>query len=230
MVIAMAIMWVMQPAVHKVVDVITVRHLFMSAARTMRVRAPGFGRAAQRVGIAHLDNMFVDMISMHVMQMTVVQIIDMVLMVHSRVPTVGTMLMCVIRMMPLGAGGHGFAHLSWVFSGRASQCRLPFEELAFRVISARALLSACLSLPIRPVCSERDIPDVVTRLPMLDAAEIFPRRSRGSGVQRTDGYLRLVFSAHRSMPAFPAPLRRVIGHHWPWHWLARANSFFWRAG
>src|SRR5467141_1994738 len=89
-VIAMAIMWVMQPAVHKVVD----------------------------------------MISMHVMQMTVVQIIDMVLMVHSRVPTVGTMLMCVIRMMPLGAGGHGFAHLSWVLSGRAAQCRLPFEELA----------------------------------------------------------------------------------------------------
>src|SRR6266404_6496081 len=80
-VIAMAIMWVMQPAVHKVVDVITVRHLFVSAARTMRLRAPGFGRTAQRVGIAHLDNMFVDMISMHMMQMTVVQIIDMVLMV-----------------------------------------------------------------------------------------------------------------------------------------------------
>ena len=111
----MAIMWVMQPSVHKVIHVITVRHLFMSASRTMRMRAPSLGRAAQRVGIAHLDNMFVDMISMHVMQMTVVQIIDMVLMVHSRVPTVGTMLMCVIRMMPLGAGGHGFAHLSWVF-------------------------------------------------------------------------------------------------------------------
>jgi hypothetical protein len=30
----------------------------------------------------------------------------MVVMAYSRVPTVGTMLMCVIRMMPLGAGGH----------------------------------------------------------------------------------------------------------------------------
>jgi hypothetical protein len=118
-VIAMAIMWVVQPAVHKVVDVITVRHLFVSAARTMRMRAPGFGRAAQRVGIAHLDNMFVDMIFMHVMQMTVVQIIDMVLMVHSRVATVGTMLMYVIGMMPLGAGGHGFSHLSWVLPGHS---------------------------------------------------------------------------------------------------------------
>ncbi len=80
-----------------------------SAARTMRMRAPGLGRAAHGVGIANLDNMFVDMIFMHVMQMTVVQIIDMLVMAHSRVPTVGTMLMCVIRMMPLGAGGHGFA-------------------------------------------------------------------------------------------------------------------------
>ena len=72
----MAIMWVMQPSVHKVIHVITVRHLFMSAARTMRMRAPSLGRAAQGVGIANLDNMFVDMISMHVMQMTIVQIIS----------------------------------------------------------------------------------------------------------------------------------------------------------
>jgi hypothetical protein len=111
MIVAMAVMWVMQPSVHKVIDVITVWHLFVSAARTMRMRAPGFERAAHGVGIANLDNMFVDMIFMHVMQMTIVQIIDMVVMAYSRVPTVGTMLMCVIRMMPLGAGGHGFAHL-----------------------------------------------------------------------------------------------------------------------
>jgi hypothetical protein len=81
----------------------------------MRVRAPVLGRAAQGVDIANLDHMFVDMISMHVMQMTIVQIIYMAVMAHSRVPTARTMLMCVIRMMPLGAGGHGFAHLSWIF-------------------------------------------------------------------------------------------------------------------
>ena len=105
-VIAMAIMWVMQPSVHKVIDVIAVWHLFVSAARTMRMRAPGLGRAAHGVGIANLYNMFVDMIFMHVMQMTIVQIIDMVVMAYSRMPTVGAMLMYVIRMMPLGAGGH----------------------------------------------------------------------------------------------------------------------------
>src|SRR5258708_12285954 len=115
-VIAMAIMWVMQPSVHKVIDVITVRHLFVSAARTMRMRAPGLGRAARGVGIANLDNMFVDMIFMHVMQMTIVQIIDMAVMAHSPVPTVGTMFIYVISIIPLRAVGHGFAHLSSAFS------------------------------------------------------------------------------------------------------------------
>ena len=105
-VIAMAIMWVMQPSVHEVIDVITVRHLFVSAARTMRVRAPGLGRAARGVGIANLDNMFVDMISMHVMQMTVVQIIDMPFMANRRMPAVGAMLVGMIGMMLLGAGRH----------------------------------------------------------------------------------------------------------------------------
>jgi hypothetical protein len=147
-VIAMAIMWVMQPSVHKVIDVITVRHLFVSAARTMRMRAPGLGRAAHGVGIANLDNMFVDMIFMHVMQMTIVQIVDMVVMAHSRVPTFGTMLMCVIRMMPLGVGGHGFAHLSRVLPDRASQCRF---------------LGARLIVSIRPVCSKRDVSNVAFR-------------------------------------------------------------------
>jgi hypothetical protein len=123
MIIAMAVMWVMQPSVDKVIDVITVRHLFVSAARTMRMRAPGLERAAHGVGIANLDNMFVGMIFMHVMQMTIVQIIDMVVMAYSRVPTVGAMLMYVIRMMLLGASGHGFAHLSCGLSDRASQCR-----------------------------------------------------------------------------------------------------------
>jgi hypothetical protein len=86
MIIAMAVMWVMQPSVHKVIDVITVRHLFVSAAQTMRMRAPGLKRAAHGVGIANLDNMFVDMIFMHVMQMTIVQIIDMVVMAYKGMP------------------------------------------------------------------------------------------------------------------------------------------------
>jgi len=118
----MAIMWVVQPPVHEVIDVITVRYAFVAAIRTMRMRAPGPGRTAQGVGVANFDNVFVDMISMRVMQMTIMQVIDMAIMAHSRVPTVRTMLMCVFRMTRFCAGGHGFARLSsptWLAVGCA---------------------------------------------------------------------------------------------------------------
>src|SRR5258708_6117548 len=82
--------------------------------------------------------------------------IDMLVMAHSRVPTVGTMMMCVIRMMPLGAGGHGFAHLSCGLSDRSWQCRF---------------LGACLNLPIRPVCSQRDIPNIMTGCDTLSPSD-----------------------------------------------------------
>jgi hypothetical protein len=116
-IIAMPVMWVMQPSLHEIIDVITVGHPIVSAARPMRVRASGVGRAAQGIGVADLDNVFVDMIPMHVMQMTIMEVIDMAVMAHSRVSTVRTMLMGVIRMMRLVAEGHRFARLSWVLSG-----------------------------------------------------------------------------------------------------------------
>ena len=112
-IIAMAIMWVMQSTAHEVIDVITVGHAFVSAARPMRVKAPGVGRATRGIGVADLDNMFVNMIPMHVMQVTIVKIIDMAMMAHSRVSTARTMLVSVIRMMLLVAEGHGFARQSW---------------------------------------------------------------------------------------------------------------------
>lgn len=45
MIVAMAIMRVMQPSVYEVIDVITVGHAFVSAARPVRVFAPGVGGA-----------------------------------------------------------------------------------------------------------------------------------------------------------------------------------------
>jgi hypothetical protein len=82
----------------------------------MRVRAPGVGRAAQWIGVADLDDMFVNVIPMHMMQMTIVEVIDMAVMAHSCVSATRTMFMSVIRMMLLVAGGHGFARL-WNLSG-----------------------------------------------------------------------------------------------------------------
>jgi hypothetical protein len=111
MIIAMAVMWLMQSSVHEVIDVIAVGHRFVSAARPMRVSASGIGRAARGVGVADLNNMFVHMIPVHVMQMTIVKVVDMAMMAHRRVSTVRTVLMCVIGMMLLVAEGHGLARL-----------------------------------------------------------------------------------------------------------------------
>ena len=47
-VIAMAIMWVMQPSVHKVIDVITVRHLFVSAAPDHAYESTGYRACSAR--------------------------------------------------------------------------------------------------------------------------------------------------------------------------------------
>jgi hypothetical protein len=112
-IVAMAIMWMMQPSVDEVIDVIPVGNAFVSAARSMRVRAPGVGRAARGIGIADLDNVFVNMILMRVMQMTIVEVVDVAMMAHSRMSAVRTMLVGMIRMMMLGADGHGFARRSW---------------------------------------------------------------------------------------------------------------------
>jgi hypothetical protein len=53
--------------------------------------------------------MFVDMVLMRVVQMTIVEVIDMVIVAHSRMSTARTMLMSVIGMMLVVAKGHGFA-------------------------------------------------------------------------------------------------------------------------
>jgi hypothetical protein len=109
----MAIMWAMEPTTHEVIDVITVGHAFVSAARPMRVRALDVGRATQGIGVADLDKMFVDMIPMHVMQMTIVEVIHMAVMAHGRVSAARTMLVSVIKMMLLVGEGHGLLLNLW---------------------------------------------------------------------------------------------------------------------
>jgi hypothetical protein len=103
----MAIMWMVQPPVDEVVDVITVGNAFVSAGRPMRVRTPGFGCAARRICVADLESMLVNMTLMHVVQMTIVKVVHVALMAHSRVPAAWTMLVGMIRMMRLVAGRHG---------------------------------------------------------------------------------------------------------------------------
>jgi hypothetical protein len=52
------------------------------------------------------DDMFVDVILMHMVEMAVVKIVHMAVMANRRVPTVWAMLMGVVGMVLLGTSGH----------------------------------------------------------------------------------------------------------------------------
>jgi uncharacterized protein YjiS (DUF1127 family) len=72
----------------------------------MRVRTARLWRAVHGVGISHWQNMLVNVILVRMMEMTIVEIIDMAIMADRRVPAVRTMLVGMVGMMLLGAGGH----------------------------------------------------------------------------------------------------------------------------
>jgi hypothetical protein len=95
----MAVMWMMEPSVYEIIDMVPVWDAFVSAVRPMHMRTLGVQRAPRGIGVADLDDVFVDMVAVHVMQMTIVDIIDVAIMAHCCVPAVRTMLMSVIRMV-----------------------------------------------------------------------------------------------------------------------------------
>ena len=67
MIIAMIAMRVMQSSVDQVIDVVSVRYGFMSATRSMLVpRAFRVRSAALRVAVSDLDDMFVNVVAVHV--------------------------------------------------------------------------------------------------------------------------------------------------------------------
>jgi hypothetical protein len=107
MIVAVIAVRMVQPSVHQVVDMITMRHGFVSAVPAMLVRAAGLRGAVHRVCRADRDDMLVDMITVHVVQMAIMQIIDMTVMANRRMPTARAMRVDVIGMVLLGAGGHG---------------------------------------------------------------------------------------------------------------------------
>src|SRR5258708_7780885 len=119
----MIAMRMMQSSAHEVIDVITVGHGCVLAGRAMLVRAARLRRALHGVGGIDRDDVLVDMILVHVVEMPVMQIIDVALMAHRRMPTVGTMLVGMVGMVLLGAGSHGvFSFFVCGASGTGGYC------------------------------------------------------------------------------------------------------------
>ena len=116
-----------QTAVHKIVDVVTMRHLFMTAVWTVHVCAGDFRRAVHGICGVHRDDMFVHVILMHVVEMAVVKVVHMAIMANRSVPAVRAMPVGMIGMMLLGAGRHLVSFL--LFGG----IRPELPRHAFRV-------------------------------------------------------------------------------------------------
>ncbi len=95
MIVAVGIMRVMEVPTHQIINVIAVRRAFVSAVRAMSMLATVpfavmGGRAFVRVGAAHRESMFINVVVMHVTQMTIMQIVGVPVVAYSHVPARGT--------------------------------------------------------------------------------------------------------------------------------------------
>jgi hypothetical protein len=94
---------VVEMAADEVVDVITVGHALVTAAFAMCVVGCVVAAVmARRAGLGsrgvHLEHVLVDVIAVRMMQMTLVQVVDVVAVLDGRVPTSGAVLVRVLRV------------------------------------------------------------------------------------------------------------------------------------
>ena len=99
----MITMGMMQSAVYKIVEMVTMRHRFMPAVWTVDVGAVDFRRTVHGICGINSDDMFVHVILVHVVKMSIVKIIHMAVMANRGVPACRTMLVSVLGMMFFGA-------------------------------------------------------------------------------------------------------------------------------
>ena len=98
----MVAMRMMQPAFNKIVHMISVRDGLVPATRSVdvlgRITFCALG-AAVGMRVIHFDHMFVNMISVNMMEMSIMQIIHVTLMFDGNMPAIRSMLVRVIRVL-----------------------------------------------------------------------------------------------------------------------------------
>jgi hypothetical protein len=106
----------MEPTADKIVDVVAVRNRFVSAAGTMDMA--GFvafvailGRAPDRVLSRHFNDVLIDAVPFWVVQMSVMQVVDVVAMPHCEVTALRAMMMRMVGMGEMVMGRHGIFSL-----------------------------------------------------------------------------------------------------------------------
>jgi hypothetical protein len=105
-IIAMIAMRMVQATVYEIVDMVTVRHRFMSATWTVLVRATDFRRALHGICSVDGDGMLIHVVLVHMMEVPIMKIVDMAVMPDRSVPAARAMLVGVVVVVLLGAFGH----------------------------------------------------------------------------------------------------------------------------
>ena len=103
-IIAVIAVRVMQVTIYEIIDVIAMRHRGVAAVRAVLVRllvplASVLRRAVGRIGRADFERVFLDLVSLHVMQVAIVQVIDMAFVHDARVAAAWAVLMSVPLVM-----------------------------------------------------------------------------------------------------------------------------------
>jgi hypothetical protein len=149
-----------------------------------------------------------------------------------------------VRLATAGVRG-GTPGARFVWSARGRPCALfhglsksatgPCDDVASTARSGRRYpgltRERMTGLVDRPLSCTRRLPrtDSKRRVAVSGAVHKLdpaPRDYSGLKVtERTDVSMHDVVSDTRSIPAFPTPLRRVIGHHWPWYRLPGPMAF-----
>jgi hypothetical protein len=112
MVVTMVPVREVQVVIHEIANVIAMRHGFVSASGSVHMSCLVTGTGVTRrapCGIyrAHLDHMLIDVVVVHMMQMTVVELVDVIAVTHGRVAASRSVDVRVIGMLGVGAPGHG---------------------------------------------------------------------------------------------------------------------------
>lgn len=108
----MIAMGVMQASLDQVVDVVTVRYGLVAAVRAVHVIcAPGSRGAVRRVRGTDSEDVLINMVPMHVMQMAVMNIVNVSIMEHRSMTTGRSVSMGMVGMVLLGTSGHRFLFL-----------------------------------------------------------------------------------------------------------------------
>ena len=124
MIVAMVAMLVMQPAIDEIIHMVAMRDRLMSAARAMDM--PRFvpfmsvlRRAAGRVVGGYFNYMLLDIVACLMVQMSIMQIVDVIAMLHPKVTAMSAMMM---RMRRRRAGVTNSFRSTEAWGQRAMEC------------------------------------------------------------------------------------------------------------